>query len=492
MKKIIALFIACVLLITPLTALADQPVYSDSVTLYRASGASRAIDSTAYAAFETRLCEAADQLQTSVDLAGLSISGNDIQNYYIQFLYTHPEYFYLSNSFSYALTGDQTVVLFNPSYTMGADTVAAAKAELNHVVADIAGSVSEGMPKRDIALVLHDYIVLNCAYDNDVAMGISQNPNAYTAYGCLVEGLSVCEGYSRAYQLLLREFDIPCYLVSSEAMAHMWNMIQIGGEYYHVDLTWDDALYVMGDSDDVYDVNGYVLHDYFMLTDAQMLAKDHYGWQYAPGNAQDDVYTDAFYDVSVISGVFDIDGYQYYLYVTGEIMKRDPQTGDVTTIFELPEDTYVEDGKIREWTPDRATLGYNGTDLCFNTATAIYKLNLETAQASLLCEPDIEEGYIVGFSFEGFSNTIIYDTRTAGRFTDNNVLTISTNYGDLNGDQSVNAKDLMILRKHLAGYTEQIDLNLADVYQDNKVNLKDCLLLRQFLADWDVALGEAV
>lgn len=84
---------------------------------------------------------------------------------------------------------------------------------------------------------------------------------------------AVCEGYSRAMQLLLHKAGIECTLVSGAGkktgVAHMWNLVTIDGRNYHVDATWDD-------SDDV------LRHNYFNLTTEQIeishrLDKDNIG-----------------------------------------------------------------------------------------------------------------------------------------------------------------------------------------------------------------------
>ena len=64
-------------------------------------------------------------------------------------------------------------------------------------------------------------------------------------------------------QLLLRLAGIPCRLVSGEAdnELHMWNLVQIGGNWYHLDSTWDDSS----------DLSRYF---YFNLTDRQ-IQEDH-------------------------------------------------------------------------------------------------------------------------------------------------------------------------------------------------------------------------
>ena len=52
------------------------------------------------------------------------------------------------------------------------------------------------------------------------------------------EKIGVCEGYARAFNLLLHEAGIEsCYVRSS---SHAWNIVNIGGHYFHIDTTWDD------------------------------------------------------------------------------------------------------------------------------------------------------------------------------------------------------------------------------------------------------------
>ena len=63
---------------------------------------------------------------------------------------------------------------------------------------------------------------------------------------------------------------VECYYVSSELMNHGWNIIKINGEYYHVDVTWDDP---------VLDNFGMVNHDYFLLSDNKIQEKEHFNWE---------------------------------------------------------------------------------------------------------------------------------------------------------------------------------------------------------------------
>jgi len=124
-------------------------------------------------------------------------------------------------------------------------------------------TVHDGMHPWQIALSVHDYLVANCAYDESLSL--------HTGYDLLLGGSAVCTGYAQAYQALLLRAGVPCVTVRSEAMEHQWNLVQIDGEWYHVDVTWDDPMP---------NIQGYVSHEYFLLTDGEISSgeKPHYGW----------------------------------------------------------------------------------------------------------------------------------------------------------------------------------------------------------------------
>ena len=60
--------------------------------------------------------------------------------------------------------------------------------------------------------------------------------------------------------------------------------------------------------------------------------------------------------------------------------------------------------------------------------------------------------------------------------------------GDVNGDGTVNNKDLGVLRRYLNDWDVEIDEQASDVNDDGSVNNKDMGLLRRYLNDWDVVL----
>lgn len=60
--------------------------------------------------------------------------------------------------------------------------------------------------------------------------------------------------------------------------------------------------------------------------------------------------------------------------------------------------------------------------------------------------------------------------------------------GDINGDEEVNIKDLILFAQYQARWDVGVNENALDVNGDNEVNIKDLILLAQYLAGWNVEI----
>jgi len=136
---------------------------------------------------------------------------------------------------------------------------------------EITKIVNKNQSQRQIALQLHDLLIDRIEYDYQNYVRDTLPNTSYTIYGALVLNKAVCDGYSKSYSRLLDEYGIENYLVSVDVMDHSWNLVKINGNWFHVDLTWDDPIYPGG--------NFYsnISHDYFLISD-QKISQDHYGW----------------------------------------------------------------------------------------------------------------------------------------------------------------------------------------------------------------------
>ena len=154
------------------------------------------------------------------------------------------------------LDADNNGTYFVPEYTLTADEyntmLSAVAAKANEILAGAAAYTS--VYERE--LYVHDYLINNCVYS-------TKGANVNNIYGCLIDGVASCEGYSRAFQYLLNYLNIDNRLVTgtgstddSAPTGHMWNYVLLDGEGYFVDVTWDDPVTESGNT---------CIHKYFNI-----------------------------------------------------------------------------------------------------------------------------------------------------------------------------------------------------------------------------------
>jgi hypothetical protein len=107
---------------------------------------------------------------------------------------------------------------------------------------------SRSVPEME--LYIHDWLVDNMEYDTAELenYGGVPDPDHDNPYGALVNGLGICSGYTRSFQLLMDLAGIECISVyghSNNGMEygdHAWNLVHLDEDWYIVDVTWDDPL----------------------------------------------------------------------------------------------------------------------------------------------------------------------------------------------------------------------------------------------------------
>ena len=170
------------------------------------------------------------------------------------------EHFWLGNSYSIAYNS-KTVVSVKPTYIMSGEALSAAKADFLSEADEILLGIKSDMSEFEKELYLHDALAERITYVD--------SSNAHNAYGAIVEGKAVCEGYAEALQYLLGRCGILSFIATGESNnpatgspeGHAWNIVRIDGRFYHLDLTWNDQ----GER---------IYHAYFNLTESA-ITRDH-------------------------------------------------------------------------------------------------------------------------------------------------------------------------------------------------------------------------
>lgn len=209
-------------------------------------------------ALQQRLLQAIAARQSAVEIGDLGYEPAALKEQVSRFFFTHPELFYVSNSYRYLTAKESTAVkTLELSYLYSEEQSAHMTISYKGKVLQITQGIPSGASDFDKVLYLHDYLVQNYAYDHEGAYGTPIRD----AYHFFQTGRGVCQAYMLAMIALCEEVGIPCLPVTSDAMEHAWNLVKLDGTWYHVDVTWDDA---GGEESDVYP--SFVSYRYFLLS----------------------------------------------------------------------------------------------------------------------------------------------------------------------------------------------------------------------------------
>lgn len=195
-----------------------------------------------------------------IKINGCRLNSTQIKKILYAIQNDNPDIFWIASSFTYCYSGNRTILKLNSTFSKEKQQIA--MKNLNNKVNAILSKAPQNASDYEMELSFHDYIVKNCRYQKITSFK-NINFNVFTSYGCLIENSAVCEGYSKAMQLLMNSAGIKCETVvgSRENEAHMWNIVKINDSWYHLDVTWDGA-------------GNFQKYNYFNLTD-EMIKKDH-------------------------------------------------------------------------------------------------------------------------------------------------------------------------------------------------------------------------
>ena len=171
----------------------------------------------------------------------------------------HPEIFWI-NGYSMKYNDISAEITLKIMNGYSADTLRQMSQKLENTANAVLQMLDVSGSDYEKALAVHDYIVQYTEYDQSA---VTKGKGLWsTAYGCLINGSAVCQGYSQAFQILMNKLGIECGICSGNAKGedHAWNYINLDGQYYWIDVTWDDPV----SENYTFD---WVHHGYFLIDD---------------------------------------------------------------------------------------------------------------------------------------------------------------------------------------------------------------------------------
>lgn len=142
------------------------------------------------------------------------------------------------------------------------------------------------MTDYDRELAVNDYLVFHAEYDpaelSSGPVGVP-DPDNDNPYGLLVKGVGICLGYASTFQLMMDVLDIECLTVhgfAHDREEHAWNLVNLDGDWYAVDVTWNDPVFTGWQPDRATRLR--YAHLYFNVTGAYLRQTDHQWTQDVP------------------------------------------------------------------------------------------------------------------------------------------------------------------------------------------------------------------
>jgi len=491
MRKILSLLMALLLLTTTgtstifATATADEEITS-MVTKTFDKGVMEDV-SSAYQGTEVekKIIDGLENYDISIDISEYEIPKTEFSKLIFEVFYNHPELFYVSTTnVRYSMDATGAVNVYYPTYTVEKSDCPARIAEFNSNVNEILKSANNVNGDINKALVMLSKLTAICSYDLTAE-------NCYTAYGCIVDRKAVCQGYAMAYNYLMKQLGIDSTFVTgtSKGQNHGWNIIKIGGKYYHVDVTWSDPMYNTLSS---------VSYDYFLLSDSEISSNHVID---SAEHTCPEAYTGDKFWQQINSTIATENGFMYYFSADKKLCKRNSATGEVSYIPYTSDTWMVWENSSYSWGDNYYSPIVKDNTLFYNTSNKIYKIDLNTMLSSVVYTlPSSEDGYIYGIDL--FGSTVSVEVRQSPNMDDTaHTLTMDiSNFmpqvptqpttqptyviGDVDGDNRLTISDVVKVQRHLARILLLDDDKrvVADVNYDGAVNSKDVVLMQQCLA----------
>ena len=202
-----------------------------------------------------QICAGLMNCETPIVMS-VAVPKEDINNVYFSVINDHPELFWVGVNMSYRYNNNGLVTEVTPEYYQGSPSQynAEVAANVDQALADMWALGSD----IDKVKYAHDYLTNTIDY--------THNDLDQSAYSGFVWKQTVCAGYAKCFAYMMHKMGIPCVVLLGYAgEAHAWNQLYLDGDYYVMDVTWDDPI---GNPANTY------YYNYFNITEGE-ISKNH-------------------------------------------------------------------------------------------------------------------------------------------------------------------------------------------------------------------------
>lgn len=423
-----------------------------------------------------------------IDVAGMGVTAANVSQIYKAVIKRNPDIFYVD--FTQIMVGKNAdgVALICPQYKNSVENAEKMKSQIDAEAADILSGITPTMTDLEKAVYIHDEIALRYEYNNDESLC----PNVYQA---LTTKVTNCQGYSSTYSYLLSLVGIDSEIVDSPDMVHLWNKICIDGEYYNVDVTWDDP---------IVDKKGHVKHNYFLLSDYAIdknsgAGGTHYNFESSFYKCTSKKFDNRLYHEFDTKLCF-IDDECYAI----DNIKTSEYANSLLK-YDLENDTAEVLKKFSYRWNSSASKYYANTFMSLDVYENFLYYNSNKNVYAYDVYTNIESDFYINNSSDVYFGLVVKDGSVYANVSENAttngtfklvgecITSIPTPFadiidaevaGDVSGNGELEIDDVTVLQMHLASI-EELDeeaLRLADFNDDGQVNIDDATAIQMALA----------
>ena len=195
------------------------------------------------------------------------IESAELYDVFFRLRLDHPEIFWMTG-FQYKYYQDSPNLIFVPEYLFDKNKIREHQKAMTARVEKLARAAKD-LSEWEKEKYIHDFICENVTYDK------LKKAYSHEIIGPLGHGVGVCEGIAKSVKVLCDALGIWCMIAvcgnnpeKGIKYRHTWNIVKIGGTYYHLDATFDNTLGKHSAAGQE------IRYDYFNLDDKKIF-RDH-------------------------------------------------------------------------------------------------------------------------------------------------------------------------------------------------------------------------
>ena len=331
--------------------------------------------------FETYVARQLEACAPDIDVSAYRLTPEQFEPLYYGLINSRPDLFYVATGYSRLITPDY-MTTFSPVYRFEKAELPAMKAAYNAELKRIAAYASQATTTLGKLMLVNDYFCLNYCYDNSLSI--------FDAYTLFTRKTGVCQAYMLGFTAAMQKLGIPCATVSSDAMNHTWNVVELDGSWYHIDVTWNDPAQPF-----------FAGHGFFLCSNGGL--KAHSGWE--PAVSATSTKYDRFFWTDVPIAIPVVGDTMYYIKSTDNATQHTIRKWKVGTTsypklhsFETRWNVW---GATSWYANYFGFLAIHNNRLYYGASNAVFSIPMAGGKVKTEFTPSTSKGYLYGASLTG-------------------------------------------------------------------------------------------